>query len=338
MKVKAEGLPPVQGPEHRDKIYSRAAGRTLRVHDARAEIERASRRSHRERDEISVFLESKREMIRSHARLTSAEKARALAEIDQAVAAAESSDGSPEPAAEGDSGGGDGADDDPPVPGGVGFGVFYDTAYKLDFDSATAAEFLILCPARAGGNLKNWLYLTSMNRASLGAEALVAYEGQEEFRFLVFDWARTDHWQVDLPFYALTAYLHDISVYGATHQALHVVNFTFSSAEGTWTNEVYLQKPSTGDLDLIYAHDYTSTSEEQKAGWTGSWGPILETFQNLYRDTNELGFALFHLASRRVMEWDGWELLSPEDTYVRQDGTGFRMVHLDPNHTFVARA
>lgn len=35
---------------------------------------------------------------------------------------------------------------------------------------------------------------------------------------------------------------------------------------------------------------------------------------------------------------EGMGTAFPDDPYVRQDGIGFRMVHLDPNHAFVARA
>jgi hypothetical protein len=181
MEVKTGGRPPVQGPEHRKEIYSRALDRTLPVHDARAEFARMPRRSRNDKEALRAFLESKREMIRSHARLTAAEKRRALAEIDSIEAGA--GDGAPE--AGSDTGGVDGGDDDPPLPGGVGFGVFYDAAYKFAFDSGTAAEFSILCPDRPGGNVDTWLYLTATNRSALGVEAYVAYYGQDEPSFVV---------------------------------------------------------------------------------------------------------------------------------------------------------
>lgn len=225
MEVKAEGRPPVQGPEHRKKIYSRALDRTLNVHDARAEVARASRQSRGGMEDLRAFLEAKRETIRSHARLTPSEKARALAEIDSMESGA--SGGSSDADAKSATGGGDGGDDEPPLPGGVGLGVFYEAGFKLDFDRGAAAEFFVLCPTRLGGSGNSWLYLTATNRASLGVEAFVAYHGQDELRFVVFDWARKDPWQVDLHFVALGPYLHDIQLWGATYQTLQVQNFTY---------------------------------------------------------------------------------------------------------------
>jgi hypothetical protein len=63
-------------------VYSRILDRELPVHDAREEFARPAWRSAREKAEIQAFLESKRQMIRSHPQLTAQEKEEALAEID----------------------------------------------------------------------------------------------------------------------------------------------------------------------------------------------------------------------------------------------------------------
>lgn len=69
--------------DHRGQtVYSRILDRDLPVYDAREEFARPSWRSAREKSEIQAFLESKRQMIRSHPQLTAQEKERALAEID----------------------------------------------------------------------------------------------------------------------------------------------------------------------------------------------------------------------------------------------------------------
>lgn len=69
------------GPAGKDSIYSGALKRTLQVHDARADIARASRRSCDAEDAFRAFLQNKRESIRSDPRLTPSEKERALAKI-----------------------------------------------------------------------------------------------------------------------------------------------------------------------------------------------------------------------------------------------------------------
>lgn len=336
MGVKTEGRPPVEGAGLRDKVYSRTLDRSLDVRDARAEIARASRRPRAGSDDLRAFLASKREMIRAHPTLTQSQKECALAEIGTAGGAAERE--LAEAADDGDSGGGDGDDGDPPLPGGVGFGVFYRPAFKIDFESGTAAEFDILCPTRPGGNLDSWLYLTAMNRAARGVEAFVAYERQNEFRFVVFDWARTEQWQVDLPYAALGPYVRPLLVGGSLHQSLHVLNLATQTGADDWSNEVYLRNSATGTLDLIYLHEYPSTAENQRAGWTGSWGPIVETFHDSHQQLEPLGFSSFATASRRGAGWDGWRELDPSESYVQEDGVGFRMSHLDPNHTFIAES
>jgi hypothetical protein len=337
MDVGLHGRAPVQGPEPRKReIYSRALDQALSVRDVRADVARVARPRANEREELRAFLESKRRLIRSHLHLTSAEKARALADIDRIEANAEGA--APDAASGDDAGGGDGADGEPPLPGGVGFGVFYRPAFKMDFHTGTAAEYTIFCPTRPGGDVHSWLYLAATNRASRCPEAVVAYHGQDELAFAVFDWARPDHWHAHLPLSFLGEYLDELVLNGSARQALRVLTFTEQSGDGRWRNEVYLRHPAHQTFDLVYAFEYRSTLPDQQAGWEGSWGPIVETFQNRYHGTEELGFAEFSVASRRAVEWDPWELLSPEDTYVAQDDVGFHMTHLEPNHTFLAAA
>ncbi|HEX6038985.1 hypothetical protein [Longimicrobium sp.] len=308
----------------------------MNAYDARAEVARVSRRPLNEKAELRAFLESKRRMIRANPHLTSAERAAALANIDQAQAKVERA--GTELESEGDAGGVDGGDDDPPLPGGIGFGVFYRSAYKTDFGTGTAAEYTILCPTFPGGDVHSWLYLTAMNRASLSAEALVAYEGQRECVFRLYDWSRQDRWQVPMTYAELRPYLHGCVLNGEMHQALRVLTITYRLAEDSWRNEVFLENASTGQMGLIYVRACEATLADQQDGWEGSWGPIIETFQDRHHGTEEMGFADFSVSTRRGDEWGPWERLSPADTFVAQDDTGFRMLYLEPNHTFLAAA
>ena len=87
--------------------------------------------------------------------------------------------------------------------------------------------------------------------------------------------------------------------------------------------------------DLIYSYEYKCTGAEQKEGWIGSWGPIVETFQESYSNTFQLGFLNSYMQSRDVnMNWSAWQLLVPENTTIRDDGLGFELVFLNPNHSF----
>lgn len=335
MDVRVERRPPVQdsGPR-KTAIYSRSLDRTLNVRDVRAEVARASQPRANEREEVRAFLESKRRMVRSHPHLTAAERAQALRDLDRIEAGAE---GASCEASDGDSGGGNG-DDDPPLPGGGGFGVFYRPAFKIDFQTGTAAEYTILRPPHSGGNVYGWLYLAATNRAARGPEAVAVYHGQDELVFAVFDWARPQGWQIALPSSLLDEYLHEIGLNEATHRALRVLTFTEEAGGARWKNEVYLHHPTLQTFDLVYAFEYEASLPGQQAGWEGSWGPIIETFQNRYQGIEELGFLDFSVASRRGTEWEPWEVLAPADTYVAQDDTGFRITYPEPNHTFLAAA
>jgi hypothetical protein len=60
-----------------------------------------------------------------------------------------------------------------PVPGGVGYGMFYNDVFKTNWGTATAIYWEIICPIPPGGNIDNFLYLTATNRSAKGIEAFV---------------------------------------------------------------------------------------------------------------------------------------------------------------------
>jgi hypothetical protein len=50
-----------------------------------------------------------------------------------------------------------------PVPGGVGYGMFYNGAFRTAFARGTSLYYEIVCPHQPGGNVNTWLYLTATN-------------------------------------------------------------------------------------------------------------------------------------------------------------------------------
>lgn len=122
----------------------------------------------------------------------------------------------------------------PPVPGGVGYGMFYNTSFRSDFAKGTGLYWEIICPQPPGGNVNTWLYLTAMNRAAKGLEAFISYNGQNDTRFKVFDWARTSHWQTNVPFADLGNYLINRSAHGNSYRVLPVMNVTQSTSSTSW--------------------------------------------------------------------------------------------------------
>lgn len=226
-----------------------------------------------------------------------------------------------------------------PAPGGVGYGVFYNDAFKQAWSTGTATSYDLICPQAPGGNVDTWLYLTTTNRAAYGVEAFVSYYGQDEPLFKIFDWAQaaTNPWQITLPFSQLGAYLFPRAQFGTAPQVLSIKNATFLLGGQFWRNEVHLYNYLRHGWDLVYQYDYWADTWSQKNNWIGSWGPIVETFQPFYIGTNPLGARRTLLTEADESGcWNAWSLLQAPESYVRQDNVGFELRNIAPNFAFVA--
>ena len=227
-----------------------------------------------------------------------------------------------------------------PTPGGVGYGLFYTPAFKTAWGHGTSFSCDFVCPSPPGGNVNTWLYLTATNRAGLGVEAFVAYNGQGTPHFRVFDWARTDHWQTDIPFTSLGNYLTTMSAHGHPYPVLPVWNSTWLiSGNNQYRNQALLYNHVRGGWDLVYQYDYTATDAQQKTAWVGSWAPIVETFQSLYVGIQQMGaLGTMLISADTAGHWGTWALLAASNAYVRTDHVGFRLVFLDPNYAFTVNS
>jgi len=226
-----------------------------------------------------------------------------------------------------------------PTPGGVGYGIFYTAAYKTGWGHGTSFACDFVCPSPPGGNVNTWLYLTATNRSGLGVEAFVAYNAQTTPHFRVFDWARTDHWQTDVPFTSLGNYLTTMSAHGHPYPVLPVWNSTWLIGANRYRNQALLYNHVRGGWDLIYQYDYAATDAQQKTGFIGSWSPIVETFQSAYLHTNQMGALVTQLISAdNNGHWGSWALLAASNSYVRTDNVGFHLVFLDPNYAFTVNS
>jgi hypothetical protein len=294
------------------------------ITDQRAQFKRLSDRAPKERGAESAFMASKLAMLRTHPGMSPAEREQAEAMLAgtfkvKSVEALEKKSG--------------------PVPGGVGYGMFYTNAFRTGFARGTSFYYEIVCPHQPGGNVNTWLYLTATNRAQKGVEAFVSYQGQNDTRFKVFDWARSDQWQTNIPFANLGSYLRSTVSHGWGLQVLLVWNSSFEIAPNRWRNEVLLHNRAANRWDLVYRFDYNSTTAEQTSGWVGSWGPIVETFQTNYQNTRWLGFLNTMLIARNAAgQWGSWGVLLASQTTIRNDGHGFSPLFLDPNYSFVVKS
>jgi len=195
-----------------------------------------------------------------------------------------------------------------PVPGGVGYGYWFNDD-ALHWENSTVLDFFVLTPTTIGG-ISDTLYLTSTNRSNLGAEAHIGYwlPNQQAF-FRVYDWARPegDRWQalLWLPL-GHPEYVTDRpDEFGAVRQMCRIRNGTIylgmSGSDYLWRNEALLFNFDLGLWDLVYSYDYTTAAKEdntfQYGEHMGSWGPIVEVFgeESAYQDLEKIGFDLIRL-------------------------------------------
>jgi hypothetical protein len=295
------------------------------VTDRQAQFRKLTRSAPAERGSERAFLASKLTMLRTHPGI--AEEKRADGEVALArlfgAKAVEAFDKKKAL----------------PIPGGVGYGMFYTNAFRGTFARGTSFYYEIICPNKPGGNVNTWLYLTATNRAQKGVEAFVAYQGQNDTRFKVFDWARSDQWQTNIPLTNLTSYLRSTVAHGRSLQVLVVQNSSVEIGANQWRNQVLLHNRAANRWDLVYQFDYASTTTEQQDGWSGSWGPIVETFQNRYSNTKSLGFLNSMLMARDATgQWGNWSVLTANQSTIRNDDQGFSPLFIDPNFSVVVKS
>lgn len=232
-------------------------------------------------------------------------------------------------------------EDTPPIPGGVGYGMFYSQPFLVAFTEGTSLYWEIVCPDDPGGNVTGYLYLTSMNRASLGVEALVKYLGrQNPPSFIVYDWARAepDRWQHEIPFPQLGSYLRQDTAHGFTFNVLPLMNMTYQVDAANWINQVWLLNNGTNSWDLIYQFQYAATPTNQHGPFVGSWGPIVETFQDAYTDTSPMGAINTQLSTHLNGQWGAWSALSQAESQLTPNSKGFVPTFLDPNSSWVVHS
>jgi hypothetical protein len=289
--------------------------------DARAHFSEASATPPVDYELRRRFLGNRRRIARSHVLAGTAARRRALEDLAVLGPTGEL------------------AEVEAPVPGGVGYGMFYAGQFKEDFAQGTALYWEIVCPASAGGSVADYLYITATNRSALGVEALIAYHAQEPAQFIVFDWAlvrqQKDPWALNIAFNDLQRYLHRTSAHGAEFAVLPLRNMTLEVGPTTWVNQVALLNSQTDAWDMSYQFQYMAMPLDQHGAWPGSWGPIVETFEPRYHGTNPMGALNTQLANSVNGGWDQWTSLSAMSAQLRADDKGLLPVFLDPNASWV---
>jgi len=219
----------------------------------------------------------------------------------------------------------------PPVPGGIGYGVYYKQAYQWNFSNFSCLDMSVLAPETAGGNSSNYLYLTATNGTAYGVEALISYNGQDEPEFKIFDWAKeeSDRWTRSVLLSQLGDNISTININGSDHRYCRILNRTEMISGGIWENKICLFNFPNNNWDLVYAYQYAIDPAEQKDKYQGSWGPLVETFQDNYTGLHAMGFYKALLYN----DADSPKLTAQNST-IRTDGDGINMAFLDRNWTF----
>jgi hypothetical protein len=216
--------------------------------------------------------------------------------------------------------------------------MYYTQPCRDAFAEGTGIQWDIVCPTAPGGNVSNYLYITAMNRASLGVEAFVRYYGTDEPQFMIYDWSLDADLRLQrpVPFSTLSDYLHQSSANGNFYQSLSVMNMTFLNDSQTWTNQAWLFSHVNSRWELAYQRaSYPATYALQHDEFIGSWGPIVETFQDSYTGTNPIGAINTKLAALINGQWGEWSSLGPADSTVRDDNKGFTQTMMDANSSWV---
>lgn len=229
-----------------------------------------------------------------------------------------------------------------PVSGGVGFGFNYLSAFNFDFSKGSSIVHDTICPGVPGPGVTDDLYLTSTNRTAKGVEALIWYHSPtSKPSFWIYDWALPKPGFI-LGIRSLGNYLTYKVIHGDRYQVITIHNQTYEVDNDTWTNVVWLLNQTKSVWDQVYSYTYSATLSDQygqKGHHRGLWGPIVETFQDKYADTNVFGYSATYLRSADInARWTDFQLLSDKQSYIRKDNKGFTCRFVDPNHTFCVQA
>lgn len=310
------------------QITNPLTGALAPVVDARATFASATAARPRDRAAEAAFIAARRARLAANPRLSQAEKSALLARFD-AAASHETTAPAPDP-----------------VPGGIGFGTDFQPAFNIAFTSGTALTYQVICPSTAGGNLSTNLYLTAMNRASLGLEAYVAYFGASNIaEFRIFDWslAQTNvnnGFQTVISFLSLNQYFIGLGTHGQTFQTLYIRNVTLDIGNGQWVNQAFLFNALHNTWDFIYVSAYNAAlADQHNVSFTGFWGPIVETFQDHYSQTNPMGFFQAQMSD---LDANGnpvnLNLLTTSNTVLLGPNRGFQMMFLNANFDWAVNA
>lgn len=166
---RAEQVAPDGG---RTSIHDPIRKRAIPVVDATRKFREMADAAPAPEEEVRAFLRKRIALIRDSRHLDDAGKERRIGELEQLLDGSATGACPPEIL---------------PVPGGVGFGVFYRPGL-LGFAQSARLYHTFVCPSTAGGDNADYLYLTATNRSAKGVEALILYYGQEAARFRVYDW------------------------------------------------------------------------------------------------------------------------------------------------------
>jgi len=287
------------------------------VDDRREEWERDSKEEPTTKDERQAFYQQRIKLVESSK--GSFRKDELLHNLKESVKRVESMDDS------------EAGPESEPIPGGVGFGAYYEDG-ALTFDRSSMLRYNIVVNPQIGNPQNHFLYLTATNRSPKGVEAYVSYKQQDNPKFKVFDWSKDgdDQFALTRRYELLADYLGHHEAGGQVYQTLHVSNSTRRlEAPESWINEVMLLNRQTGNYDLVYSNEYelAQTDEDNYK----FWGPIVETFPPFPFTINNVGF----FEAQLLQDDRPAKLLTPDVTHFHVDHAGYQVVLQEDNYSFI---
>jgi hypothetical protein len=196
-------------------------------------------------------------------------------------------------------------------------------ALKNGWRTGTAVRYTAFCPPKLNGNANN-IYLTTMNRASLGCESLISYFAQNTAVFVVYDWALPpipdgSRRRLIKPLSVYNKYIKNVLIGGGAHYVIGIQNSTFTFDGVNWENKIDFLEYRTGSYENIYASKYTATEAQQKSMHPGWWGPCIEIWELPFTLLPPLGAFNIFISQLEQHAFRNWYPLTAQNSEFRFD-------------------
>lgn len=198
----------------------------------------------------------------------------------------------------------------------------------------------------------SWLFTPATNRMNGSVEVVGVYRGASPGELGVYDRGCTPEypcengatgpaWVWFRPFSDLQCNTSEfVDAGGHLHEIVQYANRTARVEEASaglpplWRNSVYLLNFCEPKWDLVYEHSYRKEAVDCSVPGSGgsgcTWGPVVETFDPVLPEVDEVGFA-----DSMLIHDGAVSVLDPDDTrWIEPIPEPWVLFHRDPNRGF----